>query len=283
MVLESLLTAFQSEEKPYKTMFLGFIYTTIAVFLSWMVFKSNASTTMVFLVTMAGMPLFYQLIVAEEEKDLEGYEEKWLLKEHSKAIQAYMWMFLGMSLAFTLWYVVLPSDMTTGLFLAQHDTLTALNGRATGYVSQDISIFSKIFLNNVRVLVFCILFSFLFGAGALFILAWNASIIGTAIGMIIRSEITNISNSIGFVSLASYFQIVSYSLLKYAIHGVPEIAAYFIAGLAGGIISIAVIKHDMGTRKFEHVILDTADLMLIALLITFVAGILEVWVTPVFF
>jgi uncharacterized membrane protein SpoIIM required for sporulation len=283
MVLESLLTAFQSEEKPYKTVFLGFIYTTIAVFLSWMVFKANASTTMVFLVTMAGMPLFYQLIVTEEEKDLEGYEETWLLKEHSKAIRAYMWMFLGMSVAFMIWYVVLPSDMTAGLFQAQHDTLTALNGKATGYVSQDIGMFTKIFLNNVRVLVFCILFSFLFGAGALFILAWNASIIGTAMGMIIRTEIASISNSIGFVSVASYFQIVSYSLMRYAIHGIPEIAAYFIAGLAGGIISIAVIKHDMGTRKFEHVILDTADLMLIALLITFVAGILEVWVTPVFF
>lgn len=283
MVLESLLTAFQSEEKPYKTVFLGFIYTTIAVFLSWMVFKANASTTMVFLVTMAGMPLFYQLIVTEEEKDLEGYEEKWLLKEHSKAISAYMWMFVGMSVAFMLWFVILPTDMTTGLFQAQYDTLTALNGQATGYASQDISMFSKIFLNNVRVLVFCILFSFLFGAGALFILAWNASIIGTAMGMIIRSELANISNSIGFVSVASYFQVVSYSLMRYAIHGVPEIAAYFVAGLAGGIISIAVIKHDMGTRKFEHVILDTADLMLIALLITFVAGILEVWVTPIFF
>lgn len=283
MVLESLLTAMQSEEKPYKTVFLGFIYTTIAVFLSWMVFRSYASTTMVFLVTMAGMPLFYQLITTEEEKDLEGYEESWLLKEHGKAIRAYMWLFVGMTVAFMLWYTVLPSDMASGLFQSQRDTINALNGNATGYVGVDISTFTKIFLNNVRVVVFCVLFSFLYGAGALFILAWNASIIGAAMGNIIRSSASSIADKIGMTSAAGHFQIVSYALLRYAIHGVPEIAAYFVAGLAGGIISIAVIKHDMGTRKFEHVILDTADLLLIALLLTFIAGILEVWITPIFF
>ncbi len=283
MVIESLITAFQSEEKPYKTLFLGFIYTTIAVFLSYMVFRTYSSTTMVFLVTMAGMPLFYQLIVTEEEKDLEGYEEIWLLKEHSKAISAYMYMFFGMTIAFMLWYTVLPSQMSSTLFSAQRDTISALNAHATGFVGVDVATFTKIFLNNVRVVVFCVLFSFLYGAGALFILAWNASIIGAAMGNIIRTSLTTIADKIGMTSVAGHFQIVSYALMRYAIHGIPEIAAYFIAGLAGGIISIAVIKHDMGTRKFEHVILDTADLLLIALLLTFIAGILEVWVTPIFF
>jgi uncharacterized membrane protein SpoIIM required for sporulation len=280
------MSAFQSEQRPYKTLFLGFIYTTIAVFLAWMVFRTYASTTMVFLVTMAGLPLFYNLTQMEEEKDLEGYQEGWLLKEHGKAISAYLWMFIGMSVAFMLWYSVLPADMvqgTNGIFSAQKETINALNGRATGFLSIDISIFSKIFLNNIRVLVFCTLFSFLYGAGALFILAWNASIIGAAMGNIVRNETSKLAGLFGFNAFASNLQVFSYALFRYAIHGVPEIAAYFVAGLAGGIISIAVIKHDMGTRKFEHVVLDTADLLLIALLLCFIAGILEVWVTPLIF
>lgn len=283
MVLENLMSAFESEQTPYKTIFLGFVYTTVAVFLSWMVFRSYASTTMVFLATMAGLPLIYQLITMEEEKDLEVMEESWLLKEHAKALKAMMWMFVGMSVAFMIWYTFLPSDMVSTLFNAQRETLNALNGRATGYMSLDIATFSKIFLNNVRVLVFCVIFSFLYGAGALFILTWNASVIGAAMGYIARSGLAQAAEAIGLTQVGHYFQVLSYAILRYAIHGIPEIAAYFIAGLAGGIISIAVIKHDMGTRKFEHVILDTADLLLIALLITFVAGILEVWVTPVFF
>jgi len=283
MVLENLVTAFQSEEKPYKAFFLGFLYTTVAVFLSWMVFKAYASTTMVFLATMAALPLVYQLITMEEEKDLEGYEEGWLLKEHGKALSAFMWLFLGMTLAFTVWYTFLPHDISTSLFESQRTTINALNGKATGFVGADISLFTKIFLNNVRVVVFCVLFSFLYGAGALFILAWNASIIGAAMGNILRTGIGTAAEAVGMNAVGGYFQVVSYAIFRYAIHGIPEIAAYFIAGLAGGIISIAVIRHDMGTRKFEHVILDTADLLLIALLITFIAGVLEVWVTPIFF
>jgi uncharacterized membrane protein SpoIIM required for sporulation len=283
MVLENLLTPFQTEEHPYKALFLGFVYATVALFLSYYVFRQYASMTMVFITTMAALPLIYQMVVLEEEKDLEGMEESWLLKEHSKALRAFIWLFVGMSVAFMAWYAILPADWSSTLFSAQRETINALNGKATGFVGIDISMFMKIFLNNVRVVVFCVLFSFLFGAGALFILAWNASIIGTAMGNIVRSNLSQVADAVGFSSLGHYFQIVSYALLRYAIHGIPEIAAYFIAGLAGGIISIAVIRHDMGTRKFEHVVLDSADLLLIALLITFIAGVLEVWVTPLFF
>lgn len=283
MVLENILTPFQIEQQPYKAVFLGFIYTTVAVFLSWMVFQQYASLSMVFLVTMAGLPLVYQMVIMEEEKDLEGMEESWLLKEHAKALRPLIYLFIGMTIAFMMWYVLLKPTMVSTLFASQRDTINALNGRATGFITADVGLFMKIFLNNVRVLVFCVLFSFLYGAGALFILAWNASIIGTAMGNIIRSSLASVADTVGLNAAASYFQIVSYALLRYAIHGIPEIAAYFVAGLAGGIIGIAVIKHDMGTRKFEHIILDTADLLLIALLLTFVGGILEVWVTPFFF
>lgn len=283
VVLENYISAFQAEQRPWQTLFLGFVYTTVAVFLAYAVFRSYASMTAVFLVTMAALPLVYQLTVMEEQKDLEGMEESWLLKEHGKAIRSFMWLFVGMTVAFALWYTVLPSDMASNLFSAQKDTINAMNGKATGFISSDMGVFTKIFLNNVRVLVFCILFSFLYGAGAIFILAWNASIIGTAMGNLLRSGLAELADLTGFAAASGYFQVISYALMRYAIHGIPEIASYMVAGLAGGIISLAVIRHDMGTRKFEHVLLDTADLLLISLLLVFVAGVLEVWVTPIFF
>ena len=173
--------------------------------------------------------------------------------------------------------------MTSKLFISQRETINALNGRAIGFFNADIDIFKTIFFNNIRVVVFCVLFSFLYGAGAIFILTWNASVIGAAMGNLIRSNLGSVADAVGLTAVGHYLQIVSYGLLRYVIHGIPEIAAYFVAGLAGGIISIAIIKHDMGTRKFEHIILDTADLLLIAILLTFAAGVLEVWVTPMIF
>ncbi len=283
MVVENMISAFQAEKAPWKSSVLGFIYTTIGIFLAYAVFKSHASITAVFLVTMAALPLVYQLTVMEEQKDLEGYDESWLLKEHAKALSSFIWLFAGITIAYALWYTFLPGEMSSILFETQRTTINTLNGYATGTLSVDFGIFTKVFLNNVRVLIFCILFSFLYGAGAIFILAWNASIIGVAIGNVIRQGLAELANMTGFALVGGYFQVVGYSLLRYAIHGLPEIASYFIAGLAGGIISIAVIKHDMGTRKFEHVLLDSADLLLISLVLVFLAGILEVWVTPLFF
>ena len=55
------------------------------------------------------------------------------------------------------------------------------------------------------------------------------------------------------------------------------------AGLAGGIISIAVIRHDYGTKEFERIVLDASDLILISLAVLAVAAVVEVYVTPLFF
>ena len=112
---------------------------------------------------------------------------------------------------------------------------------------------------------------------------WNASIIGTAIGNILRTGISEAATLVGLGQVAFYFKTFGFAIFRYAIHGIPEILAYFTAGLAGGIISIAVIRHDFGSRKFEHIVLDSADLLIVSLLLLFFAALLEVYVTPTLF
>jgi uncharacterized membrane protein SpoIIM required for sporulation len=285
MVLESLISPFKAEQKPRKLLLLGFVFCTVAIFLSLWIFKSQSSMIMVFLTAMAAIPLIFNTITMEEEKGLEGMEESWLLKEHSKALRAFIFLFIGATIAFAFWYVLLSSSTVTSLFQAQTDTINSINGKLTGNASTSVTIgfFSKIFFNNLKVLIFCILFSFIYGSGAIFILSWNASVIGAAMGYFIRSELSSVAQLIGFDKVAHYFQIISLGLFRYSIHGIPEILAYFIGGLAGGIISIAVIKHDFGTNKFEHILLDSADLILLSILVLFFAAVLEVFVTPTIF
>jgi uncharacterized membrane protein SpoIIM required for sporulation len=285
MVLESLITAFKAEQKPWMLFFIGLVFCSMGIFLSFWIFKSQASLVMVFLTSMAALPLIYNTVIMEEEKDLEGMEEKWLLKEHSKALRAHIYMFIGATVAFAFWYVFLSSSTVNILFQTQTATINAINGRITGHLSfnANVGFFSKIFLNNVKVLIFCILFSFIYGAGAVFILMWNASVIGAAIGNFMRSELAKVAQLVGFDRIAHYLQIIGIGLFKYSIHGIPEILAYFIGGLAGGIIGIAIIKHDFGTTKFEHILLDSADLLLLSLGVLFIAALLEVFVTPALF
>lgn len=293
MVLEFLIGPEKAENKPSLMIFLGFFYTSLAMLLAYIIFKLYASMFMVFLASMASIPIIYKLIKMEEQKDTTDQNEIFLLKEHSKALISMMYLFFGATLAFAFWYVVLPSSTITDLFETQASTIISINGRTTSItgnitgeavgVSSRFDIFGKIFFNNIKVLLFVILFSFLYGAGSLFILMWNASVIGTAIGNYIRSTLSEIAVQAGSVGIGSYFGVVSLGLFKYAIHGIPEILAYFVGALAGGIISIAIINHDVATRKFEHVILDSADLIMLAIFITFVAALLEVYVTPFIF
>ncbi|MFH1400626.1 MAG: stage II sporulation protein M [Nanoarchaeota archaeon] len=284
MVLEALTNPFRMEQRPASMVLLGFLYATVGLFLGYWVFREHASLIMVFLTTMACLPLIVNTLKLEEEKDVLDYSEMVLLKEHGRALSAFVYLFIGMVVAFSLWYAVLPSGSVASMFSAQTQTINTINGRITGMsFAQSMVLFGDIFLNNVRVLIFCILFSFLYGAGAIFILTWNASVIGTAIGNYVRSSVSTIAGGFGLTQTLHYMQAITIGLLKYSIHGIPEILAYFTAGLAGGIISIAVVRHDLATRKFEHVLLDSADLLMISLGILLLAALLEVWVTPFVF
>jgi len=108
----------------------------------------------------------------------------------------------------------------------------------------------------------------IFGAGAIFILAWNASVISAAIGIFTKGQISGIPLGLGRYMF---------------IHGLPEIAAYFIAALAGGILSTAFIKHDTKSEKFWTIIQDSLNLVIIAIAILFLAALMEVFITPALF
>ena len=234
---------------------------------------------MVFLTVMACVPLIYATIKLEEKKDLELESEKKILKEHSKVLFFLIMLFLGMTVAFAFWYVVLPKVTVQNLFNIQTSTIMGINNRVSGHNIRIFQTFFAILFNNIKVLTFCVLFAFIYGVGAIFILTWNASVIGTATGNFVKSVLAKYSSP----TVANYFQAASLGLLRYSIHGIPEIAAYFVGGLAGGIISIAVIRHDYKTKKFEKVILDSSELIIISLIILIIAAFLEVFVTPLFF
>jgi uncharacterized membrane protein SpoIIM required for sporulation len=282
MVLESLLNPLRAERQPWVLILLGFLYSSLGMFLSLWIFEEQASIVMVFLTVMAALPLMYQTLRLEEEKDVSLNKERTLLKEHSKAIVFFMTLFLGFVIGYSAWYVILPSGLSQQMFATQTHTISNLNQQVTGAAAQ-IGIMNKIFLNNVKVLIFCILFSFLYGSGAIFILTWNASVIGAAVGNFVKAHMSTTAGAVGLTKVAEYFHGTSLSILRYAIHGVPEIAAYFVAALAGGILSVSIIRHDFGTTNFEKVLLDASDLILISIFILFIAALLEVFVTPAFF
>jgi len=67
------------------------------------------------------------------------------------------------------------------------------------------------------------------------------------------------------------------------IHGIPEIGAYFVGALAGGIISVAVIRRDLRGERMWRILQDSLLLVVIAIIILVVAALMEVYLTPILF
>lgn len=287
MVLELLFNPFSLKKKPWQLFVVGFFNTIIALILSYIVFKDAAGLLSVFLIVMSTLPLFYVTIKREEELDFK-YPESRLLKEHGKVLIFFLFLFFGIMTAMVLAYVFLPQQMVNSVFNLQQAAITNVNnviqtGPNSAAVTGDITsigLFLRILMNNFKVLFFCVIFSFLYGAGSIFILTWNASVIASAMGNLIKTEVGKAVSLIGFTSAATYFSAAAFSVFRYMTHGIFEIAAYFIAGLAGGIISIAFVRQNL---KEPRVYLDVLDLVLISVGILVVGGIVEVYITPLLF
>jgi len=289
VVVESLVSPNKAESKPWDLFVLGGMYAAMGVFLSLWVFQEQATIVMVLLTVMACVPLMYNTLRREEEKDLVVEKQKTLLKEHARVLVAFMFLFLGFVAAFSLSYIFLPAGTVDGLFVAQTNTINEINSKVVDNSIENNQISGeayseglmlRIFGNNIKVMLFCVFFSFFYGAGAIFILTWNATVISAAIGNFFRTHISTYAAHAGLVQAGGYFHIYALSLLRYFVHGIPEILAYFIGGLAGGLISVAVIKHDFGTKHFVRVLRDSLNLILLGLIVLFIAAMLEVYVTP---
>src|SRR3989338_9292322 len=267
MVFESLINPIKAEKRPWEMLFIGIVNSSVAVILSLFIFREYASLVMIFLTVLASVPLIYSAIKMEEKTDLELKEEKLLIKEHGKALAFFMFLFFGFVVSFALLYVFLPPDLAETLFQSQIKEIKNVeNIGVTGNAVSLVGIFSAIFFNNLLVMIFALLFAFLYGVGAIFILTWNASILGAAVGIFVSS------------SSSSYFASIPIGLLRYSMHGLPEMLAYFMAGLAGGIISVAIMRHDFGSGKFKHILVDSLDMIFLSVFVLFIAALLEVFV-----
>ncbi len=282
MVLESLITPLAAEQRPWQMFFLGFLFSLVGIGFSVWVFEGQSSLVMVFLIVMASTPIVFNTMRLEERKDETDCTESYLLKEHAKALSLFMFLFAGIVVACATVYVFVPQSSLDSLFSVQTEAIMDVNSRMSGNIINPEAL-PLIFLNNLKVLIFCILFAFVYGVGSIFILVWNATVIGVALGDFIRSQLGSLASIFGYLSVSHYFQVISLGVLRYATHGVFEVLAYFIAGLAGGIISISVVRHNFGTARFDRILLDSAGLLIMSLVVLFVGAVVEVYVTPLFF
>jgi uncharacterized membrane protein SpoIIM required for sporulation len=159
-----------------------------------------------------------------------------------------------MIIAMSLSFVILPDPVVERVFSEQINEINLIRGKF-----EFSSKFVEILANNISVLTLSFLFSFLFGCGAVFILAWNASVLSSAIGLIAKS-------SGGAKALPS-------AVLMFLPHGSFELCAYFIGAIAGGLVSAAITRRK--SVKFWLVVRDSMKLLALSFVFLLIGGIIE--------
>ncbi len=263
MVLESILRPKNAEDKPWHVVVIAFIYTVISVFFSQKLFPSQSSMLSMALITFLFVPFFQKMFVLEEKKEKFSAGSS-LLARHEKSIVVFSAFFFGVILATSFMFIFFPDYNSA--FLLQSDTIKGF----TGFATQDGD-FMKFFLNNSKVMLLMFILAALWGAGSIMILAWNASVIGVYIGIFIQSIAP-----VG--SVQSFVYGFPVALGSLAIHGVPEVMAYFLAGLAGGILSVGIIREDIASSDFKRIFRDSLIFLASAEVLIIAAAWLEAFV-----
>jgi len=287
MVLEFLFGTQEVRKHPVFLLFQSILLSSLSIWIAYAVFPNSASIAAIAFVTIGLVPLVENILSAEEKEEEEhpGSAVSFLAR-HSDIIGVYTWFFIGLILSYSFWYFALPEQQASfcigsfciqaplkdKVFAEQINTLSLVRGsfglsseatRADCFGNERslAKCTEFIFTNNAIVLGLAILFSFLYGAGAIFLLAWNASVIGILLG---QQALTAQSYHLGLAS--------GVGLLP---HGIPEILAYFLGAIAGGIISAAIIRGKFQTKAFGQVAKDALLLIVASYIILFGAAVAE--------
>lgn len=287
MVLESLFEGESVVKHPLSALFLGFVFSSVSIWIAFFSFPASASILAIAFITIAAVPMIHYVFVTEEEEAVKARGRKQsFIARNFDLIKIYAWFSIGVIASYAIWFLLLPGEQTQICF--EGDKCISIPTRGTVFKDQGVALaristlstesqesvaratqkgggicgksfwcwFNVIFSNNSSLMLLAVLLSFLFGAGALFLITWNASIVGILIGQNALAE-----NHFTFLGLLP--------------HGMPEFAGYFMGAISGGLISVALSKKKYFPREFEIVAKDSFILLIIALFSLLVGAVVE--------
>ncbi len=262
-MLESIISFKEITKRPYLMFIWTFVIASVAIILSTRVSVNVAGVNLhgLFAVMFVILPSAYfltRLIIrdeAKEEKELARHYKKGIWKRYEKEALILLAYFFGLVFSFAIWsFVVQP-----GFFQVQTLEIGRVIGQITGNAVNPGFTFQNILLNNTYVFAFSFMFSFLFGAGAVFIIVWNASILGV--------RIAQLSPTVWDIPGKS---------LQFLPHGIFEIGGYVLAAISGGIISAAIIRKHHKKGVFKTVLLDSLIVFIIGFVFILIGAGIEV-------
>lgn len=242
---------------------ISMFFTVVAVFLvhqvvPFRVGEQELAGVMVVLLTSLAVsyPFVRYLLQREQKEATERWAESRLLKRHAEEMNLYLSFFVGTTLGFATSTFFVPESFYS-VQMQVLDSIGAPTGRFIGS-----PFLMEIITNNLWVFAVTFIITFFIASGVVFILVWNASVLGVLIG--------RLSSSLLEVPILT---------IPYLPHGLLEIGAYVLAGIAGALASYEaeLILFEEDSADIDKVLTkDVITLLLIGVGLVIVAGIIEV-------
>jgi uncharacterized membrane protein SpoIIM required for sporulation len=266
MVLESIIPIKKVIKKPIDMFIFSMVISFASIYLADLIFPGESIGKIITLFITVGItPMIYGIFRTEEEIEREEAEHKIdekFFERHGETILLFSLFFLGVFASIFTVSTFSEEKYVKYMFedqLAEIARVTSIGGSGSFVASNILEIIIE---NNLRVMTLSFLLSFLIGSGAIIILSWNASILALYLSSFIRR------------GLIDEFLARSISLIP---HAPIEIAAYFLAGIAGGVLSVGLIREKLFSKEFFLVFRDSLILLGLSVLAVFIGAFIEVF------
>jgi uncharacterized membrane protein SpoIIM required for sporulation len=258
MVLESIFPVRNVIRNPIDMFVLSVIISLVSIYIADMIFPGSSTGKIITLfITCALAPVIYGVFRAEEETEREEAEhriDKPFLERHGEVMKIFTLMFIGIFIAIFIVSVMSPSGYVEATFSDQIQEIQRITSISSGnaVVGKALSsnVLDIILWNNLRVMSLAFILSILIGVGSIVILAWNASILALYLASFVRK------------GLIEEFMVRTISIIP---HAPIEIFGYFLAGIAGGVLSAGLIREKFLSKEFVLVFRDSLLLLLLAI------------------
>lgn len=271
MVLEQLYPIEFLKEKPRYALLLSFAFTVFATFFGMLIFPQDPALVIVAMASTLLIPSLYQFTVFEErvEREIAGMGVRDVLATNKQLFKVYAYMFFGSFFVFAIFSIVLPSLATNYLFRMQ---MAAVAGGATAGIGTKFSMLLlwELLSNNFQVLMLCFIVSIIAGNGSIYMIVWNASVWGTVFGTLAKTTALHLGASSGVIFLLIMISVFPHVLL--------EMGSYILAVISGTVISNALAREQIISKRFGKVLLVNLVILGIALLVLLLGGIVETYV-----
>ncbi len=260
MVLEQLIATNWVEKKPWHAFLLGFAYAILGIIGAYFIFGANPSYMAVALTAIFILPSLNKLLAMEENVEIreKKFHLKQLFKDHRDIFEIYFFMFMGIMIAYSIVVFVLPNSIVMKLFQSQLAT-----GGFKGHAFSS-GLFWSLFMNNLKIMIVVLILSIVYGAGSILFISWNAAVWGVVAGFVAKT--------ISYQNMLLYYFHDFFIRLP---HTLLEMSAYIFVAIAGGVVSKAVLREKLYSKKFNHVLTDGLIFFGISLVCVFLGALIE--------